>query len=93
VKPASRESETYQLVLNFIERHTERPVSPEEIKIDAVKDDTQAIPRECWAFDCGLSMSNAQREALVTISLKLKPNTAARLILVSGFWKPWSGAR
>ncbi|MGB8900034.1 MAG: hypothetical protein WCC90_12730, partial [Methylocella sp.] len=29
-KPLNRESEVYQLVLNFIKRHTERPVSHEE---------------------------------------------------------------
>lgn len=43
VKPANRKNGIYELVQNFILRHTERPVSVEERKIDAVKEDTQAI--------------------------------------------------
>jgi hypothetical protein len=46
-KPANRYSEIYQPILNFIVRQVERPVSQpvshEERKIDAVKDDVQAI--------------------------------------------------
>ena len=36
-KPLNCESEVYQLVLNFIKRHTDRPVSHEEIRIDGLK--------------------------------------------------------
>ena len=36
-KPLNRESEVYQLVLNFIKRPTGRPVSHEEIGIDGLK--------------------------------------------------------
>jgi pimeloyl-ACP methyl ester carboxylesterase len=36
-KPLNRESEVYLLVLNFIKRPTERPVSHEEIGIDSLK--------------------------------------------------------
>ena len=42
-KPANRQSLVYQLVCNFIVRQAGRPVSHEERKIDAVKDDTQEI--------------------------------------------------
>jgi pimeloyl-ACP methyl ester carboxylesterase len=42
-KPENRESEIYQHIRNFIERRVARPVSHEEIKIDAVKNDTQVI--------------------------------------------------
>jgi hypothetical protein len=42
-KPANRDSEIYQLIRNFIKRQIERSISHEERKIDAVKDDTQAI--------------------------------------------------
>jgi tetratricopeptide (TPR) repeat protein len=42
-KPANRNSNIYKFVRDFILRHNERPVSHEEKKIDAVKDDTQAI--------------------------------------------------
>jgi hypothetical protein len=36
-KPLNRESEVYQLVSNFIKRHSERPVSHEQIGIDGLK--------------------------------------------------------
>ena len=36
-KPLNRESEVYQLVLNFIKRPTERPISREQIGIDGPK--------------------------------------------------------
>jgi hypothetical protein len=36
-KPRKRESEVYQLVLNFIKRHTERPVSHEDAGLDSLK--------------------------------------------------------
>ena len=42
-KPANRDSNIYKFVRDFILRHSERPVSHEEKKIDAVKDDMQAI--------------------------------------------------
>jgi pimeloyl-ACP methyl ester carboxylesterase len=42
-KPANRDSEIYHHIRNFIERKIARPVSHEEIKIDAVKNDTQVI--------------------------------------------------
>jgi pimeloyl-ACP methyl ester carboxylesterase len=93
VKPASRESETYQLVLNFIERHTERPVSPEEIKIDAVKDDTQAIRENVGRLTAELSMSNAQREALVTDLAKVKAEHGGTVDLVSGFLETMVGRK
>ena len=93
VKPASRESETYQLVLNFIQRHTERPVSPEEIKIDAVKDDTQAIRENVGRLTAELSMSNAQREALVTDLAKVKAEHGGTVDLVSGFLETMVGRK
>jgi tetratricopeptide (TPR) repeat protein/pimeloyl-ACP methyl ester carboxylesterase len=60
-KPVNRESEVYKLVFNFIERHTERPVSHEEKKIDAVKDHTQAIRENVDRLTTDLSMSVAER--------------------------------
>jgi tetratricopeptide (TPR) repeat protein len=61
VKPASRQCLTYELVRNFIERHTERPVSHEEKKIDAVKDDTQAIRENVDRLTVDLPMSVAEQ--------------------------------
>ncbi|MFZ3328069.1 MAG: alpha/beta fold hydrolase [Methylocella sp.] len=61
VKPASRQCLTYELFRSFIVRHTERPVSHEEKKIDAVKDDTQAIRENVDRLTTELSMSVAER--------------------------------
>jgi tetratricopeptide (TPR) repeat protein/pimeloyl-ACP methyl ester carboxylesterase len=61
VKPVNRESEVYQLTRNFITRHTERPVSHEEKKIDAVKEDTQAVREDVSRLAGGLPMSVAEQ--------------------------------
>jgi len=36
-KPGNRESEIYKTICKFIERHSERPVSIEETKIDTAR--------------------------------------------------------
>jgi tetratricopeptide (TPR) repeat protein/pimeloyl-ACP methyl ester carboxylesterase len=84
-KPVNRESEVYQLVLNFIKRHTERPVSLEERKIDDVKDDTQAIRENVDRLMADLSMSKAEREGLVGELAKVKAEYGGTVDLVSGF--------
>jgi hypothetical protein len=68
-KPANRQSEIYQLVLNFIERHTERPVSHEERKIDAVKDDTRTIRENVDRLKTDLPMSVLRYVHNVTLDL------------------------
>ena len=85
IKPANRESEIYQLVRDFIERRTERPVSREEMKIDDVKDDTQAIRENVERLTGELSVSNAQRETLVGELAKVKAEYGGTVALVSGF--------
>lgn len=42
-KPPNRANQIYALIRDFIERRAERTVTREEIRIDAVKDDTLAI--------------------------------------------------
>ena len=61
VKPANCESEIYELVRTFIMRHTERLVSHKEIKIDAVKEDTQAIRENVDRLTADLPMSVAEQ--------------------------------
>ncbi|MGH6842577.1 MAG: esterase/lipase family protein, partial [Methylocella sp.] len=61
VKPANRESEIYKFVRDFILRRAERPVSHEEIKIDAVKDDTQAIREKVGHLKADLPLSVAEQ--------------------------------
>ena len=92
-KPVNRESEVYQLVLNFIKRHTERPVSHEERKIDAVKDDTQAIRENVDRLTAELSMSVADREALVGDLAKVKAEHGGTVDLVSGFLETMVGRK
>ncbi len=60
-KPANRESEIYQHIRSFVARHVERPVSHEEKKIDAVKDDTQAIRENVDRLTADLPMSVAEQ--------------------------------
>jgi tetratricopeptide (TPR) repeat protein len=87
VKPANRESEIYQLVRNFIER----PVSHGEI--DAVKDDTQAIRENVECLTAALTMSNAEREALVGELAKFKAEYGGTVGLVSGFLETLVGRK
>src|ERR1700730_1946013 len=93
VKPVNRESEIYQLVRNFIERHTERPVSHQEKKIDAVKDDTQAIRENVDRLTAELSMSIADREALVGDLARVKAEHGGTVDLVSGFLETMVGRK
>ena len=93
VKPANRQSQIYELVRNFIERHTERPVSHEEKKIDAVKDDTQAIRENVDRLTTELSMSVADREALVADLAKVKAEHGGTVNLVSGFLETMVGRK
>jgi pimeloyl-ACP methyl ester carboxylesterase len=85
VKPINRESETYQLVRNFIMRRTEQPVLHEEKDIDAVKDDTQAIRENVDRLTAELCMNNAQREALVGKLAMVKAVLGGTVGLVSGY--------
>ncbi len=93
VKPANRQSQIYQLVQNFILRRTERPVSVEEGKIDAVKDDTQAIRENVERLTAELSLSNAEREALVGELAKVKAEYGGTVGLVSGFLETMVGRK
>ncbi len=80
-KPVNRDSEIYLHIRQFIERHVERHLSPEEQKVDAVKDDTQAIlenierivalldKRElAQAAEAGL-----ERQTILQLARRLKP--------------------
>jgi hypothetical protein len=70
-RPPNRKHQIYALIHDFIEHQVERPVSREERKIDAVKDDTQAIRAIVERLTAELSMSNAQRGALVADLAKI----------------------
>jgi pimeloyl-ACP methyl ester carboxylesterase len=59
-KPANSDSDIYKFIRDFIMRETERPVSHEEKKIDAVKDDTQAIRENVGRLTADLPMSVAE---------------------------------
>jgi hypothetical protein len=93
VKLANRESEIYRLFKAFILRRNERPVSHEEQKIDAVKDDTRAIRENVERLTAELSMSNAQREALVGELAKVKAEYGGTVALVSGFLETMVGRK
>jgi tetratricopeptide (TPR) repeat protein/pimeloyl-ACP methyl ester carboxylesterase len=93
VKPANRENEIYKLFKGFILRHNERPVSHEERKIDAVKEDTQAIRENVDRLTAELSMSNAQREKLVGELAKVKAKWGGTVDLVSGFLETMVGRK
>ncbi len=84
-KPVNRDDDIYKLIRAFIKRPVERWVSPEEGKIDAVKEDTQAIRENVERLTGELSMSNAQREVLVGELAKVKADFGGTVNLVSGF--------
>jgi tetratricopeptide (TPR) repeat protein/pimeloyl-ACP methyl ester carboxylesterase len=91
-KPANRDGDNiYKFVLDFFLRHAERPVSHEEKKIDAVKEDTQAIRENVERLTAELSMSNAQREALVGELAKVKAEYGGTVELASGFLETMVG--
>jgi pimeloyl-ACP methyl ester carboxylesterase len=92
-KPANRESEIYQHIRSFVARHVERPVSHEEKKIDGVKDDTQAIREKVDRLTAELSMSVADREALVADLAKVKAKHGGTVDLVSGFLETMVGRK
>jgi hypothetical protein len=79
VKPANRESESYQLVCNFILRRTERPVSREEKKIDAVKDDAQAIRENVGRLTADLPMNVAEQVVALLDKREIAKATEAGL--------------
>ena len=76
VKPINRESETYQLVRNFIVRRPEQAVLRQEIKIDAVKDDTDDLHR----FDAHACHANEQVNDLFLIISESTPGLVRQCI-------------
>jgi tetratricopeptide (TPR) repeat protein len=92
-KPANRVDAIYVLIRDFIEREVTVYESPEEIKIDVVRDDTQAIRKNVDLLTAELSMSNAQREVLVAELAKIKAKFGGTVDLVSGFLETMVGRK
>ena len=80
-KPVNRESEVYQLVLSFIKRPTERPVSPEEIRVDALEGPLEK-PID-WLFGWKASFERTRQRFGMPVAVLLALSVAGGFILLN----------